>query len=229
MDMSELKAAVFSVIGENDPYKVSRELHLKNWCMAFLTLFDLDGQKRLPFILDVLLDEECWEKTDTIHRIKLNRRTTARKIVQSESPTGIENPLDHLERYKMACWCCLEDDIVTLFDYFRLHSHMKAKNKTELRRLVMFLNRDYLSDPLTEYWSHIKGDLLSQLESSSKHLYEQGLDHSLGMYIGYIEGIEFFYDKIKALPEEEMCAEKKHEIFMNAAVRAAVGKVLQTS
>lgn len=40
MDCDELRKAVFSIIKDDDPYKESKQLQLKNWCGAFLEIFD---------------------------------------------------------------------------------------------------------------------------------------------------------------------------------------------
>lgn len=80
MDCDELRQAVFSIVKDDDPYKESKQLQLKNWCGAFLEVFDSWGEAKLPFFLDILSNEECWEKTDAIHGIKLNRRVAAKKM-----------------------------------------------------------------------------------------------------------------------------------------------------
>lgn len=35
MDCDELRKAVFSIVKDDDPYKESKQLQLKNWCGAF--------------------------------------------------------------------------------------------------------------------------------------------------------------------------------------------------
>jgi hypothetical protein len=88
MDLDDLTKVAFSIIKDNDPYKESKQLQLKNWCGAFLEIFDGWGKTKLPFFLDVLSNEECWEKTDTIHGIKLNRRIVAKKMIEPQSWKG---------------------------------------------------------------------------------------------------------------------------------------------
>lgn len=221
MDYDELREAVFSIVKDNDPCRVSKQLQLEDWCVAFLDLFDSWGETKLPFFLDVLSDEECWEKTDTIHGIKLNRRIAAKKMVEPQSWGGKSNPLNDFNRYRVACWCCLEGDIVALFEHFKRKRGIKDDDIAELRKLVESLSGDYFTDAMMKHWSHVVGKHASELKLEGKHLYVYGLDRALGMRRVRVEAVEFFWNRIKSLPEDELSAQQKDEIFMKAAVRAA--------
>ncbi|WP_353275714.1 hypothetical protein [Wolbachia endosymbiont (group A) of Pipizella viduata] len=198
MDYDELKEAVFSIIKDDDPYKASKQLQVKNWCGAFLNLFDSWGETRLPFFLDVLSDKGCWEKTDTIHGIKLNRRIAAKKMVEPRSWKGTSNPLDDFERYQVACWCCLEEDIVALFEHFKQEDKIKDSDAASLKKLVKPVSGNYCTDPMMEYWSHVVSGYAPELKLEGRHLYIYGLDCALGMWRKRLEAVEFFYNKIIA-------------------------------
>lgn len=101
MFYDELCRKVLSIIKENDPHRASKKVHLERWILAFRGLFKGAGAERLPFFLDVLEDNDCWEETDTIHRIRLNRRVAARKMVQYRSWTGRTNPLNVFDRFQV--------------------------------------------------------------------------------------------------------------------------------
>lgn len=219
MDYDELREAVFSIV--NDPCRVSKQLQLEDWCVAFLDLFSIRGKEELPFFLGVLSDEECWEKTDTMHGIKLNRRIAAKKMVELQSWRGKSNPLDDFYRYQLACWCCLEEDIITLFEHFKHDDKIKDDDIVPLRKLVKSVSGSYYTDAMMEYWSHVVSGYASELELEGRHPYVYGLDRALGMRRVRVEAVEFFWNRIKSLPEDELSAQQKDEIFMKAAVRAA--------
>jgi hypothetical protein len=113
VDLDELTKVAFSTVRDDDPYRASKQLQIKHWCSAYLDLFSAWGEKKVPFFLDVLSDdvlsdEGCWKKIDTIHGVKLNRRVVAKKMIEPQSWKGTINPLDDFDRYQIACWCCLE-------------------------------------------------------------------------------------------------------------------------
>ncbi|MFP3031491.1 MAG: hypothetical protein ACEY3M_10265, partial [Wolbachia sp.] len=153
MDCDELRKAVFSIVKDDDPYKESKQLQLENWCGAFLPLFGTWGETKLPFFLDVLSNEECWEKTDTIHCIKLNRRVVAKKMIESKSSKGISNPLDDFDRYQVACWCCLEEDIISLFEHFKQEDKIKDGDSDAIKKLVKSVSGNWCTDAMMQFWS----------------------------------------------------------------------------
>lgn len=217
-----MKEAVFSIIEDNDPYKAPKQLQLKGWCGAFLPLFAIGGEKRLPFFLGVLSDKECWEEVDTIHGIMLNRRVTAEKMVELQNWKGISNPLSDFDRYRVACWCCLEGDIAALFEYSKQKSKIKDGDTAALKKFVgsMSGGTSYTS-LMTKYWSHVMSERTSELKLGGRHLYVYGLDLALGMLAKCVEAVEFFWGKVESLPEDELSAQRKDEIFMKAVVYAA--------
>lgn len=232
-DFDELLGAAYSIINEADPHRMSKTLHLKNWCRAFLEFFikvdeeqNTFRRERLPFFIDVLSDETIWEETDTIHRVKLNRRTTAKKIVQSHSPSGIPNPLDFNELYRIACSCSLEEDILILFENFKQNSGISSEDVAELNKLVgKELCKGRRAEPLTIYWSHLVGGFASEMNTQGKHLYEFGLYLVYVPYVPYVEAVEYFWNKISSLPENELSDGQKYEIFINYSVRSSANRI----
>lgn len=230
MNFTEFKSAVFSVIQENDPHRESKELQLRNWCYSFFQLLIDYGPPPLPFVLDVLSEEDCWETTDSIHGIDLNGRKVAKKFIQPQSWTGKTSTLNTFERLQIASWCCLVEDITLLFDHFKQQYEIKDYDAAGLKKLIKELKKSCWLDPLTTYWLHIVGGRASELPLKGKHLYEYGLYLELngrpngGHFIGYVEGVEFFWNKIKLLPEHELNVHQKRDIFMKATVRAASGE-----
>lgn len=222
MDCDELRKAVFSIIKDNDPYKESRQLQLKNWCGAFLPLFDSWGETKLPFFLDVLSNEECWEKADTIHGIKLNRRVVAKKMIEPQSWKGASNPLEDFYLYQIACWCCLEEDIISLFEHFKQKHQVKDGDPDALKKLAKRISGSWCTDAMMQFWSHFISGYISELDLKGQHPYVFGLHcAAISSNRRHVEAVEFFWDKIKSLPESELSAQEKDEVFMRIAVHAA--------
>ncbi|WP_425386624.1 hypothetical protein [Wolbachia endosymbiont (group A) of Barypeithes pellucidus] len=222
MDFDELSKAVFSIIKDDDPYKESKQLQLKNWCGAFLEIFDSWGKKKLPFFLDVLSNEECWEKIDTIHGIKLNRRVVARKMIEPQNWKGTSNPLDDFDRYQVACWCCLEEDIITLFDHFKQEDKIKDGDSDALKKLVKSVSGSWCTDAMMQFWSHFISGYISELDLKGQHPYVFGLHRAaISSRRRRVEAVEFFWNKIESLPESELSAREKDEVFMRIAVHVA--------
>ncbi|WP_237350121.1 hypothetical protein, partial [Wolbachia endosymbiont of Cylisticus convexus] len=57
----------------------------------------------------VLSSEDCWKKVDNLHGVKLDRYMVGKKLIMPGSP--FSNP-----SYDIACRCCLEEDIIALFE-----------------------------------------------------------------------------------------------------------------
>lgn len=222
MDFDELSKAVFSTIKDDDPYKESKQLQLKDWCGAFLPLFGSWGETKLPFFLDILSNEECWEKTDTIHGIKLNRRVVAKKMIEPQSWKGTNNPLDDFDRYQVACWCCLEEDVIALFEHFKQEDEIKDGDSDALKKLVKSVSGSWCTDAMMQFWSHFISGYISELDLKGQHPYVFGLHRAaVSSNRRRVEAVEFFWDKIKSLPESELSAREKDEVFMKTAVHAA--------
>lgn len=140
MNFTKLRLAVFSIVRENDPHRESKLLQLKNWCLTFYILFKENGPIRLAFALAVLDDEDCWERTDSIHRIELNRRMVAKMLVRLPSWKGRTNPLQAIERFRIASWCCLEKDAVVAFEQCKREFDTIDDGASDLKEFVLILS-----------------------------------------------------------------------------------------
>ncbi len=219
MDLDDLTKVAFSIIKDDDPYKESKQLQLKNWGRGYLETINTGN---LPFFLDILSDEECWEKTDTIHGIKLNRRVVAKKMIEAKSSKGISNPLDDFDRYQVACWCCLEEDIISIFEHFKREDEINEGDSDALKKLVKSVSGSWCTDAMMQFWSHFISGYISELDLKGQHPYVFGLHRAaISSNRRRVEAVEFFWDKIKSLPESELSAREKDEVFMKTAVHAA--------
>jgi hypothetical protein len=117
------------------------------------------------------------------------------------------------------CWCCLEEDIVTLFEHFK-QKH-KVEN-SELEKLVKRMSGGWYTDSMMQFWSHFVSGYISKLDLRSQHPYVLGLNRAgVSMRRKRVEAVEFFWNKIKLLPESELSNQEKDEVFMTATVNAA--------
>ncbi|MFP3033582.1 MAG: hypothetical protein ACEY3M_21615, partial [Wolbachia sp.] len=72
---------------------------------------------------------------------------------------------------------------------------------------------------LAQFWSHFISGYLDKLDLRGRHPYEYGLDCAVDWQ--QVEAVEFFWDKIKSLSENEMSAKKKDRILMKNAAYTA--------
>ncbi|MFP3022387.1 MAG: hypothetical protein ACEY3K_05490, partial [Wolbachia sp.] len=73
--------------------------------------------------------------------------------------------------------------------------------------------------PLAQFWSHFISGYLDKLDLRGRHPYEYGLDCAVDWQ--QVEAVEFFWNKIKSLPKNEMGAKKKDRILMKNAAYTA--------
>lgn len=162
------------------------------------------------------------KKTDTIHGIKLNRRVVAKKMIEPKSSKGISNPLEDFYLYQIACWCCLEKDIISLFEHFKQKHKVKDGDPDALKKLAKRISGSWCTDAMMQFWSHFISGYISELDLKGQHPYVFGLHRAaISSNRRRVEAVEFFWDKIKSLPESELSAQEKNEVFMRIAVHAA--------
>ncbi|MFP3025066.1 MAG: hypothetical protein ACEY3L_01985, partial [Wolbachia sp.] len=132
------------------------------------------------------------------------------------TPPDSDNPFTREGRYKIACECCLEEDILAMFE--------ERKEKLSAKGDSSLLEYDHLvkccgEGPLAEFWSHFISGYLDKLDLRGRHPYEYGLDCAVDWQ--QVEAVEFFWNKIKSLPKNEMGAKKKDRILMKNAAYTA--------
>ncbi|QJT95003.1 hypothetical protein HGO53_01315 [Wolbachia endosymbiont of Diaphorina citri] len=213
MDRGDIPEVLFSCIREDDPYRASKLLQIERWCYVNWHLHQRGGKKRHNFIAQVLSDEECWEKVNNLHRVKLNRQMVGKKLIL---PPDSDNPFTDAKRYKIACECCLEEDVRALFEERK--EELLAQGKSSLLEYEHLIGC-FGEGALGRFWSHFVGGYASKLNLKGRHIYEYGLDCAIDCR--QVQAVEFFWSKIKSLPENEMSAQKKDEIFMKNAVYSA--------
>ncbi|MGL9758041.1 MAG: hypothetical protein ACR5LA_04190 [Wolbachia sp.] len=213
MDRGDIPEVLFSSIKEDDPYRASKLLQIERWCYAHWDLTTKIGKKWYNFFAQVLSSDDCWEKVNNLHVVKLNRQVVGKKLI---TPPDSDNPFTVEGRYKIACECCLEDEIRAMFE--------ERKEKLSAKGDGSLLEYDHLvkccgEGPLAQFWSHFISGYLDKLDLRGRHPYEYGLDCAVDWQ--QVEAVEFFWNKIKSLPKNEMGTKKKDRILMRNAAYTA--------
>ncbi len=214
MDREDIAEVLFSSIKEDDPYRASKLLQIERWCYAHWKIHAGYCDIRNNFLAQVLSDKECWKKIDGLHGVKLDRQMVGKKLIAPGSDSN-PNPFG-TARYKIACECCLEEEIRAMFE--------ERKEKLSAKGDSSLLEYDHLvkccgEGPLAQFWSHFISGYLDKLDLRGRHPYEYGLDCAVDWQ--QVEAVEFFWNKIKSLPENEMGAKKKDRILMRNAAYTA--------
>ncbi|WP_353286448.1 hypothetical protein [Wolbachia endosymbiont (group A) of Crataerina pallida] len=206
---SDIPKVLFSSIKEDDPYRASKLFQIERWCYANWLLHQRSGKKGRNFLAQVLSSEDCWKKVDNLHGVKLDRQVVGKKLIAPDSG-------NLFDKYAIACRYCLEEDIIALFEERK--EELSAQGKSSLLEYE-HLVRCCGSGLLAQFWSHFVSGYISKLNLDGRHLYEYGLKCAIDFK--QVQAVEFFWNKIKLLPESEMGAQKKDEIFMKTAVYSA--------
>lgn len=212
MDREDIPEVLFSSIKEDDPYRASKLLQIERWCCTHSKIIERSGQKGRNLLAQVLSDKESWEEVGGLHGVKLNRRKVGRKFAVPDS----DNSFSRASRYKISCECCLEGEIRAIFEERK--EELSAQGNESLLE-YHHLVRCCGEGPIAQFWSHFISGYLDKLDLRGRHPYEYGLDCAVGWR--RVEAVEFFWSKIKSLPENEMSAQKKDEILMKNAVYSA--------
>ncbi|MFP3022922.1 MAG: hypothetical protein ACEY3K_08440 [Wolbachia sp.] len=206
---SDIPEILFSSIREDDPYRASKLFQIERWCYANWRLHQKSGKKGRNFLAQVLSSEDCWKKVDNLHGVKLDRQVVGKKLIAPDSG-------NLFDKYAIACRCCLEEDIIALFEERK--EELSAQGKSSLLEYE-HLVRCCGSGLLAQFWSHFISGYISKLNLDGCHPYEYGL--KCAMSFKQEQAVEFFWNKIKSLPESEMSEQRKDEILMKTVVYAA--------
>lgn len=163
MGYTNVQKVLLTSIKEDDPHKGFKELEIKRWCIAYQTLLNKwDSTIVPPLFKKILEGETCWEIDDTLGHVKLDRYGFARKLLALKTLDGERNLLSRFDRYRIACWCCFEDEIRTIFEKFK-----SDHDDEPIEKVVKRLN----SGALMIYWSHAMSNQEHQLKLNNEHPY----------------------------------------------------------
>lgn len=213
IDRGDIPEVLFSSVKEDDLYRASKLLQIERWCYTHSKIIGRSGKKGYDLIAQVLSNKESWEEEGGLHGVKLNRREVGKRLTTLPDS---DNAFGRASRYKITCECCLEDEIRDIFEERK--EEMSAQGNDSLLE-YHHLVRCCGESPIAQFWSHYISGYLDKLNLRGRHPYEYGLVCAVDWK--KVEAVEFFWNKIKSLPKNEMSDQKKDEILMNSAIYSA--------
>ncbi|WP_264377025.1 MULTISPECIES: hypothetical protein [unclassified Wolbachia] len=205
MDYENVQRVLLTSIKEDDPHKGFKELEIKRYCIAYQVLFNRWNSIILPpFLKKILEGGDCWESGDTSDHAKLNRYSLGKKLLTLKTEDGQKSLLDSFDRYRIACWCCFEDEIRAIFEEFKLTLGSKP---------VESLVKGCDKGALMIYWSHAMNNQEHQLELNNEHPYVYAF--KCAMLEKHVEALEFFWDKLQSI--DSVSPKRKEDLLMEVA------------
>lgn len=205
MGYENVQRVLLTSIKEDDPHKGFKELEIKRWSIAYQTLLNKwDSTIVPPIFKKILEDETCWKIEDTSGQIRLNRYTFGKKLLALKTLDGQRNLIRPFDRYKIACWCCFEDEIRAIFEEFK--STLGSK---PVESLVKGCDKG----ALMIYWSHAMNNQEHQLELNNEHPYLYAF--KCAMIEKHVEALEFFWNKLQSI--DSVSQQRKEDLLMEVA------------
>lgn len=205
MDYKNVQRVLLTSIKEDDPHKGFKELEIKRYCIAYQTLLrEWDRTIITPFIKEILESGTCWKIDDTLGHVELDRYALGKKLLTLKTEDGQKSLLDSFDRYRIACWCCFEDEIRAIFEEFKLTLGNKP---------VESLVKGCDNGALMIYWSHAINNQEHQLELNNEHPYVYAF--KCAMLEKHVEALEFFWDKLQSI--DSVSSKRKEDLLMEVA------------
>lgn len=210
MRYAEIEKSLLSGISENDPYKVSKQLQIKQWTHLYgSALLRSSLSDELEFITQVISDDACWEEINSLEGVKLNRYKVGRKLLATTMSNGEENPFNNMQKYKIACWCCFEDQIRELWDEAQ-------SNFVREKPIVRQLDSTYAGHgPMVTYWSYY---ISGHMDKFKKEFKREGDNNDLHGFENAVRGkhaeaLEYFWNRLQPV----LSSEEKEELLIYTA------------
>ncbi|WP_264377141.1 hypothetical protein [Wolbachia endosymbiont (group B) of Ochlodes sylvanus] len=205
MDYEDVQKILLTSIKEDDPHKGFKGLEIKRYCIAYQGLFSRWNSIILPpFLKKILESEICWKADDTLGYIKLDRYALGEKLLALKTLDGQRSLIRPFDRYKIACWCCFEDEIRAIFEEFKLTLGGKP---------VESLVKGCDKGALMIYWSHAMNNQEHQLELNNEHPYVYAF--KCAMLEKHVEALEFFWNKLQSIGS--VSPKRKEDLLMEVA------------
>ncbi|XP_076291194.1 uncharacterized protein LOC143214271 isoform X2 [Lasioglossum baleicum] len=205
MDYEDVQKILLTSIKEDDPHKGFKELAIKRYCIAYQALFNRWNSVILPpFLKKILEGGNCWEIGDSSDHAKLNRYSLGKKLLTLKTEDGKRSLLDSFDRYRIACWCCFEDEIRTIFEKFK-----SDHDDEPIEKVVKRLN----SGALMIYWSHAMSNQEHRLKLNDEHPYIYAF--KCAMLEKHVEALEFFWSKLQSI--DCVSPKRKEDLLMEVA------------
>jgi hypothetical protein len=210
MRYTEIEQGLLSGINQNDPYKVSKQLQIKQWAHLYgEELLGCSLSRKVDFVKQVISHEDCWEEVSSLEQVKLNRYEVGRKLLAATMPNGEENPFNNMQKYKVACLCCFEDQIRELFAAKR--ANVDSEVSTEI-----LLESTYAGHgPLVTYWSYYVSGHMDKFKQEFKRIGDNNDLHGFESAVRgkHAEALEYFWNKLQPV----LSSEEKDDLLIYTA------------
>ncbi|MFP3023973.1 MAG: hypothetical protein ACEY3K_14255, partial [Wolbachia sp.] len=108
------------------------------------------------------------------------------------------------DRYRIACWCCFEEEIKAIFEEFKSEQSDES-GKNLVRKLD--------DGALMIYWSHAMNNQEHQLKLNNEHPYVYAF--KCAMIEKHVEALEFFWNKLQSI--DSVSPKRKEDLLMEVA------------
>ncbi|MEW9824905.1 MAG: hypothetical protein AB2992_07210 (plasmid) [Candidatus Symbiodolus clandestinus] len=213
MRYEEVIKGLISSVKLDDPDAAFKKLQIKRWGHLWWMLADC--QSHLDLFIQVLSDETCWDKTEDFYKIKLNINQLGKKLINPDTTyystrhkSIRNNPLMFDDLYRIACWCCLEDDIHRLFN-----QELQDRPSFSEEEIVDFISGRNRG-PLMIFWSHYINKDKYPVRNRERWTDEYGFE--CAMAEKHVEALEFFWERIQS--NTAFSLEKKEQLLFNVAL-----------
>lgn len=210
MRYEDIEKGLLSGINESDPYKVSKQLQIKQWTHLYgEELLGCSLPRKVNFVTQVISDQDCWKEVDSLEKVKLNRYEVGRKLLAATTLEGEANPFNNMQKYKVACYCCFENKIRELFEAKR--ANVDPEVSTEV-----LLDSTYAGHgPLVTFWSHYVSGYMDKFKDKLKLEGNNNDLHGFESAVRgkYVEALEFFWNRLQPV----LSSEEKDELLIYTA------------
>ncbi|MEW9907048.1 MAG: hypothetical protein AB2990_07005 (plasmid) [Candidatus Symbiodolus clandestinus] len=209
----EVIRGLISSLKLDGPDASFKKLQIERWGRLWGVL--INSKNKLDLFVQVLSDEACWDRTEDFYKIKLNVNQLGKKLINPDTTyystqhkSIRHNPLMFHDSYRIACWCCLEDDIHRLFNQ-ELQNH-SFHSEEEMLSFIRGRNRG----PLMIFWSHYINKDKYPVRNRERWTDEYGFE--CAMAEKHVEALEFFWERIQS--NTAFSLEKKEQLLFNVAL-----------
>ncbi|GHM58128.1 MAG: hypothetical protein sL5_03960 [Candidatus Mesenet longicola] len=202
--MDNAEKVLLASVKEDDPHKESKRLEIKKWYSVYWPLMESWGERKALFFQNVFSNKICWEVENASNQVTLNRYTIGKRLLILKAEDGQKNLLNLFDRYRIACWCCFEEEIKAIFEEFK-----STLGNKPVESLVKGCNKG----ALMIYWSHAINNQEHQLKLNNEHPYVYAF--RCAMIEKHVEALEFFWNKLQLI--DSIPLRRKEDLLMEAA------------
>lgn len=147
-------------IKENDPRKDDKTSEIKHWCFSYGELLEDDIDEWFDFVANVFKEENSWkhpQPSEGDQPVKLDRDKIFEALSGSKCTINnklVNNPISDEDRYQIACWGNLEENIKNMFEEIFVKGYGVNENDEDYKEKLCVRIARWFPSPLASFWSH---------------------------------------------------------------------------